>query len=171
MEMDKHKLFMQKALEQAAKALQNGEFPVGCVIVHEDRIVAVGSRENSAGLPNEMDHAEIIALRSLLNSGFAKDPAELVVYSTMEPCLMCFSTLIVNGIRTIVYAYEDAMGGGTNVPLKDLLPFYKEMNVAIIRHIMRKESLDMFVKFFQRTDNLYLHDSYLAHYTLAQHRS
>ena len=162
---------MQKALEQAANALQNGEFPVGCVIVHEDRIVAVGSRENSAGLPNEMDHAEIIALRSLLNSGFAKDPAELVVYSTMEPCLMCFSTLIVNGIRTIVYAYEDAMGGGTDVSLRDLKPFYKDLAISIIPHVMRKESLELFARFFQRKDNLYLHDSFLAHYTLEQYRS
>ncbi len=162
---------MQKALEEAARALQKGEFPVGCVIVHDNRIVAIGSRENSVGIPNEMDHAEIIALRSLLNGGFAENPAELTVYSTMEPCLMCFSTLIVNGIRTIVYAYEDAMGGGTSVALKDLPPFYQEMKVTIIPHILRKKSLDLFAKFFQRTENLYLHDSFLAHYTLEQYGS
>jgi len=168
MEKDRHRQFMQKALDEADKALRMGEFPVGCVIVHNDRIIAVGKRENSQGVPNEMDHAEIIALRSLLNRGFEQNLSELTVYSTMEPCLMCFSTLIVNGIRTIVYAYEDAMGGGTNVPLKDLAPFYKNMEIMIIPHIMRRESLELFVKFFKSSENQYLHDTFLAQYTLNQ---
>jgi tRNA(adenine34) deaminase len=159
---------MKKALLEAEQAFRKGEFPVGCVIVDNDRVVAVGSRENSIGRPNEMDHAEIIALRSLLDGGFDKDPAGLTVYSTMEPCLMCFSTLIVNGIRTIVYAYEDAMGGGTNMPLKDLNPFYKVMEITIIPHILRRESLELFAEFFRRPDNLYLHDTFLARYTLSQ---
>ncbi len=159
---------MQKALMEAKQAYARGEFPVGCVIVHKNRIVSAGSRENSIGKTNEMDHAEILALRSLYQGSFDGEPADLTVYSTMEPCLMCFSTLIVNGIRRIVYAYEDAMGGGTNVPMKVLNPLYKEMEITIIPGILRRESLEIFAKFFNRPDNQYLSDSYLARYTLSQ---
>ncbi len=168
METARHEYFMRQALIEAEQAYQRGEFPVGCVIVSRDVVVSAGRRVNSAGKSNEMDHAEILALRSLLADTDEPDMSGITVYSTLEPCLMCFSTLILNGIRTIVYAYEDAMGGGTNLPLKDLNPFYKDMEVVIIPHILRNESLTLFARFFQNPANRYLQDTYLAEYTLSQ---
>lgn len=168
MDKARHEYFMRQALIEAELAYQRGEFPVGCVIVSRDEVVAVGRRMNSVGKPNEMDHAEILALRSLMENGGGAEMSEFTVYATMEPCLMCFSTLILNGIRTIVYAYEDAMGGGTNLPLKDLNPFYKEMEIKVIGHILRNESLALFARFFRNPENRYLQDSYLAEYTLSQ---
>ncbi len=58
--------FMQAALQQAREALAAGDFPVGCVIEYDGGIVASGRRRNSFGQVNEMDHAEIAALRELL---------------------------------------------------------------------------------------------------------
>ena len=168
MERDTHEYFMLLALKEAERALQKGEFPVGCVIADRDRVVATGRRINSTGSPNEMDHAEIIALRAIPAGGSEADRDRLTVYSTMEPCLMCFSTLILNGIRTIVYAYEDVMGGGTNVPLRDLNPLYAAMEITVIPDVLRRKSLDLFVTFFSSPNNLYWRDSLLARYTLAQ---
>jgi tRNA(adenine34) deaminase len=168
MERSRHAYFMELALREAKQALNSGEFPVGCVIANHDGVVATGRRINSVGVPNEMDHAEIVALRSLLAAGTEGDFGRLTVYSTMEPCLMCFSTLILNGIRTIVYAYEDVMGGGTNVPLKDLNPLYAAMEITVIPGVLRDKSLELFTTFFQRPDNRYWCDSLLASYTLAQ---
>ncbi len=164
----RHEGFMLQALVQAEQALEAGDFPVGCVIVDQHRVVAAGRRINSTGRPNEVDHAEILALRSFLEKGTGTDPAQLTVYSTMEPCLMCFATLILNGIRTIVYAYEDAMGGGTNVPLQDMNPLYRQMKIAVIPHILRRESHALFVRFFGRPENSYWRNSLLAEYTLAE---
>ncbi len=169
--MNEHEHFMQIALEHAEEALAHGEFPVGAVIVHRDRVVASGKRLHTLEQKesvNEIDHAEVLALRSLLAQEVDIDPAELVVYATMEPCLMCFSTLILNGIRRVVYAYEDVMGGGTNLPLTQLNPLYAEMAVMVTPHVLRQQSLQLFQRFFANPENQYWKDSLLANYTLSQ---
>lgn len=166
-----HEHFMRIALGQAEEALALGEFPVGAVIVHRERIVATGQRHHTLAQKesvNEIDHAEVLALRTLLAREEPIDPAELVVYATMEPCLMCFSTLILNGLRHIVYAYEDVMGGGTNLPLSQLSPLYAEMEVVVTSHVLRQQSLKLFQRFFANPENQYWKDSLLANYTLNQ---
>ena len=115
---------------------------------------------------NELDHAELVALRNLLTDHPKIDTSEVTLYSTMEPCLMCFSTLLLNNISTIVWAYEDVMGGGVNLPLKDLKPLYRDMSPEITGRVMREQSLALFKQFFSRPDNKYWKDSLLANYTL-----
>lgn len=167
-----HEKYMQIALDHAKEALAQGEFPVGAVIVHQDRVVASGQRTHSRGgiaAVNEIDHAEIMALRNFLAQETEIAADELLVYATMEPCLMCYSTLLLNGVRNIVYAYEDVMGGGTNLPLAQLNPLYAEMKVNVSSHVLREQSLMLFQKFFANPENLYWKDSLLATYTLNQH--
>ena len=167
--MSNHDTYMREALLEAREALIAGEFPVGCVMVHEKKIISRGRRINSRGPDeNELDHAEIMALRKLLAGRPEIEPSEIIVYSTMEPCLMCYATLLLNGIRTIIYAYEDVMGGGTGLDLNKLAPLYQEMSVAITPHVLRRESLELFKAFFSNQDNSYWHDSPLARYTLSQ---
>lgn len=159
---------MNKALELAKEALSNDEFPVGCVIVHDNKIVAKGSRCNSGVKVNEVDHAEMVALRNLLSTPSKVDLSEVVVYSTMEPCLMCFATLLVNGVTRFVYGYEDAMGGGTSLPLEKLAPLYRDIKLEITPGVLRSNCLELFKQFFSVSGNPYLRDSYLAEYTLKQ---
>lgn len=159
---------MSVALGKARQALIAHEFPVGCVLVHENKIVATGQRLNSSTDANELDHAEIVALRSLLSSHPAINRSQITLYSTMEPCLMCFSALLLNNIHTIVYGYEDVMGGGTNLPLAQLNPLYQKMQVKVIPHILRKDSLQLFKAFFKNQANDYWRHSLLAEYTLNQ---
>jgi tRNA(adenine34) deaminase len=166
-----HKTFMRLALLQAQQALANNEFPVGAVIVAGNEPVATGRRENSRSeTANELDHAEMVALRDLLARRPDIDRQTLTVYSTMEPCLMCYSALLLNGIRTFVYGYEDAMGGGTGLELARLAPLYQAMapQVRILPKILRRESLELFKAFFTSQENNYWQDSLLAEYTLAQ---
>ena len=81
---------------------------------------------------------------------------------------MCFSTLILNNVTTIVYAYEDVMGGGTGLSLDKLKPLYATMDIRIIPDILRAESLQLFKTFFNDEKNNYIRDSLLAQYTLRQ---
>ncbi|MFW5901586.1 MAG: nucleoside deaminase, partial [Thermodesulfobacteriota bacterium] len=97
--------FMEQALAQAGQALEAGEFPVGCVIADGRRVLATGARRGSAGeQPNELDHAEMVALRKLYTAGgFERKTGPLTLYCTMEPCLMCFGAIVLNRIPRIVY--------------------------------------------------------------------
>jgi tRNA(adenine34) deaminase len=167
--MNRDETYMRAALTEARRALDAGEFPVGCIIGHESGLLSRGRRANSRGAAaNELDHAEIAALRRLLNDHPGIAPGEVTVYATMEPCLMCYSTLLLNGIRRIVYAYEDAMGGGTDLDLAGLKPLYRRMQVEIVPNVCRAESLELFRQFFLNPDNGYWQDSLLAAYTSRQ---
>ena len=120
--------FMTAALDQATQALEAGEFPVGCVLVHQYRVIASGQRRGTAaGGRNETDHAEMMALQAYYALENAPDPNEITAFCTMEPCLMCLASLVLSGIRTIVYGYEDVMGGAARcddrrVPASWVLP-------------------------------------------------
>lgn len=161
--------FMEMALDQARKALSQDEFPVGCVIANGNSALASGFRRGSSGEhPNEIDHAEIIAIRQLFKIEKPLKKDELSIYCTMEPCLMCFGAIILAGIRKIVYAYEDIMGGGTGCRLDFLPELYKQSHMKIVPHVLRGPSLKLFKDFFSRPENQYRKDSLLAQYTIAQ---
>ncbi len=164
--------FMRAALAEARLALDAGEFPVGCVLVLDRKtVVGRGHRQNSEGLgANEIDHAEVVTLRTLLMEQPDIDCCcrrRVTVYSTMEPCLMCYSTLLLSGIRRFVWAYEDVMGGGSSLPLDQLAPLYRDMEVELIPSVLRQESLLLFGMFFQRYS--YWQDSMLSRYTLEKY--
>jgi tRNA(adenine34) deaminase len=166
-----HEYYMKEALELAETALKEGEFPVGAVLVYKNEIVATGTRKGTAGdLANEVDHAEITALRNLAGrkefNGINR--REITIYCTMEPCLMCFGAILLSGIGEIVYAYEDAMGGGTKIDPKSLSPLYRERKISVIPGILRSKSLELFKSYFSNSSNSYWKGSLLAHYTIAQ---
>lgn len=160
---------MRHALEEARLALEAGEFPVGCVLVQGETILQSGRRRNSEGAgSNEIDHAEMVVLRALLAEQSGLDFRDITVYSTMEPCLMCYTTLLLSGVRRFVWAYEDVMGGGTDLPLQELAPLYRDMEVELVPDILRRESLSLFARFFQ--NYTYWQDSLIAEYTLARYQ-
>lgn len=161
--------FMRRALAEAQEALTAGEFPVGCVVVHQERIIASGARSGTrAKNRNEIDHAEMVALRDLdaLDADIRHE--DLILYSTMEPCLMCFAALTLSRIGTVVYAYEDVMGGGTQCDFESLPPLYRALKPRVVGGFMRAESVDLFQTFFADPGNDYWQGSLLANYTSEQ---
>jgi tRNA(adenine34) deaminase len=160
---------MVAALDLAKMALAAGEFPVGCVIADGRTIVADGHRTGTAsGSGNETDHAEINALRKLDTPGTNSKRSGLTVYATMEPCLMCFAAIVLSGIGRIVYAYEDVMGGGTGCDRTTMTPLYRDARVMVVPGVLRRNSLELFQRFFRSPESDYWADSPLCRYTLAQ---
>ncbi len=166
-----HELFMELALQHAETAFENGEFPVGCVIVQEGEVIARGLRKGTCidkDFFSEIDHAEIRALKSLETCVREFKPGKAVLYCTMEPCLMCFGAIILSGIKKIVFAYEDPMGGGTSCDLATMTPLYRDAKIQVIPGVLREKSLDLFYNFFNKEKNLYWKHSFLEAYTLEQ---
>ncbi len=162
---------MGAALDQARRALAAGEFPVGCVAAgrEDGRIIVTGARVGTAtARPNEVDHAEMVALRRLAALPDAPPPSAICLYVTLEPCLMCHAAMMLTGISRVVYAYEDVMGGGTACPLDALPPLYVNRRMTIVPHVRRRESLELFQTYFAAPENAYWRDSILARYTLDQ---
>lgn len=165
MNMD-HTHHMQAALDLARTALAQDEFPVGCAMVYKGSVVATGARRGTRKkIPSELDHAEIIALRKLETLAYPIDRKRITVYTTMEPCLMCYGALLISGIEKIVYAYEDAMGGATACDRSRLPPLYRDSGVEIIAGICRQESMELFKTYFSRPGMDYWKGSLLAEYT------
>ena len=162
-----YRYFMKLALGQAEHALAEGEFPVGCVMVYQDKVLVTGSRKGTIRDDrNEIDHAEMVALRRLTEIEDPIDPDKITAFCTMEPCLMCYGALILAGVGEIVFAYEDVMGGGTGCELSRLKPLYKNSPVMVVPGVMRAESLKIFKTYFSNPANSYWKQSLLAEYTL-----
>lgn len=164
-----HQHFMKIALEQAQKALEAGEFPVGCVIADGKTVLATGARQGTLkNRLNETDHAEIVALARLAKLDPAPDRTGLILYSTLEPCLMCLGAALIHGIFRIVYGCEDVMGGAAACDLSVLPPLYSRPSIEITAGVMRTQSLALLKAFFQFPEHAYLKDTLLAKYILGQ---
>ena len=162
---------MGLALEKADTAFKNGEFPVGCVVVLENQVIADSSRLGTSGDRkkfSEIDHAEIICLKKIEKADINDDLSKAVLFCTMEPCLMCFGAIILAGIKKIVYAYEDHMGGATCCDLNQLPFLYKNSKIKVVSGVFREKSLNLFMEFFKKKGNQYWKGSLLETYTLEQ---
>ncbi|KAK5983107.1 hypothetical protein GCK32_003501 [Trichostrongylus colubriformis] len=110
---DSDKKFMERAFQLAEEALENNEVPVGCVFVYHGEEVGRGRNEvNSTKDPTT--HAEMVALRKMESQlpDLRKILHDLVLYVTLEPCIMCASGLYELGISKIVYAAANERFGG-----------------------------------------------------------
>lgn len=165
---DSHEYFMSIALDLARDALKNGEFPVGAILVYDNKIIARGMRTHSRGnAVSEIDHAEINAIKNWIENGKPFFGKKTIIYTTLEPCLMCLGAIYINNIDTIVYAVEDPMGGALKYinQIKNQENTYSlyNRNLEVIPNVLRSEALKLFYEFYQN-DEKYLKNTYLANY-------
>ncbi|WP_051189058.1 nucleoside deaminase [Halalkalibacillus halophilus] len=100
-----HEYFMSEAIKEAKIAGERGDLPVGAVIVHEGKIISRGNNSTKTN-QNRTLHAEMSAINN--HAAFWQQHArECVIYTSLEPCIMCLSTIVMTNIRHIVYAVED----------------------------------------------------------------
>jgi len=96
---------MEEALKEAEEAGKRGDRPIGTVIVHNGTIISRGSNRINT-MDSELAHAEINALNQCA-SYLRKHARECVLYTTVEPCMMCLSSITLANIRNVVFAVED----------------------------------------------------------------
>lgn len=102
--------YMMQAIKEAKKAMEEGEIPVGAVVVLNEKIIARGHNMVER-LNDPTAHAEMIALTSAFNMLGAKYIPEATLYVTIEPCLMCAGALYWSKINKIVYGADDEKNG------------------------------------------------------------
>lgn len=102
-----HEDYMQLALQQARRAYEEGEVPVGAIIVQQGKIIAKAYNQTEK-LTDSTAHAEILALTTAYSFLGSKYLPEATLYVTVEPCLMCSGALYWGKIKEVVFgAYDD----------------------------------------------------------------
>jgi len=102
--------WMEAALEEAESALNEGEVPVGAVVVADDRIVGRGhNRVEALGDPTA--HAEILAIGAACRSLGVPRLTEATMYVTIEPCPMCAGAIVLARLKRLVYGAADPKAG------------------------------------------------------------
>jgi len=105
-----HEWFMRLALDQARAAFDEGEVPVGAVIVHEGRVIAEGHNQRET-LKDPTAHAEMIAITQAAEALGSWRLLDCVLYVTLEPCPMCAGAIVQARIPTVIYGTTDPKGG------------------------------------------------------------
>jgi tRNA(adenine34) deaminase len=101
-----HENFMREALKEAQLAGQAGERPIGAVIVHQGRVIGRGRAQHRAR-HSEIAHAEMNALLQAEQYLQAHNHDGCVIYTTVEPCVMCLGAIVMSNIDHVVYALAD----------------------------------------------------------------
>ena len=105
--------FMKLALEEAKRAANMDEVPIGAVLVHaQTREIAAKACNETITRSDPTAHAEILAIRAVCEKTGAQRIPEYDLYVTLEPCAMCAAAISFARIRRVVFAASDPKGGG-----------------------------------------------------------
>lgn len=138
---------MKAALKEAQKAASEGEVPIGCVIVKDDKIIARG-RNAREKKKHALLHAEMVAIDKACKKLSGWRLWECDLYVTLEPCPMCCGAIINSRIRKVIIGAMDPKAGamGSVVKLTDF-PFNHKPE--IVTGVLENESKDLLKQFFQ----------------------
>lgn len=136
--------FMRMALDEAHKAMERDEVPIGAVIVAGNRVIARGHNLTET-LTDVTAHAEMQAITSAADHLGGKYLTECTLYVTVEPCLMCAGALGWSQIKRIVYGASDDKRGYHTFCEK---PFHKK--TEIIGGVLAEECAKLMTTFFKQ---------------------
>lgn len=145
--MDKDEYYMQKALQQAKKAYIKNEIPIGAIIVKEDKIIAK-SYNKKESKNSSLYHAEMDAIYKA-NKKLGWRLNECTIYTTVEPCPMCMSAIILSRIDRLVYGASDKKTGASDskIKMQDYDLYHK---VEVKSGVLQKEAKDLMESFFKK---------------------
>jgi tRNA(adenine34) deaminase len=140
--------YMKMALEEAEKAGQRGEIPVGAILLQGDRVIAK-DHNRCIELSDPTAHAEILVLRKggeiLRNYRLT----ETVVYVTVEPCPMCVSAMVHGRISRLVFGSLEPKYGAVESKFRLLNNNGLNHRVRVDRGILEKECAEVLRAFFR----------------------
>ena len=141
--MENDEKYMREALEEAQLAADEGEVPVGAVVVARGRVIARGHNMTER-LADPTAHAEMIALTAATEALGGKYLTDCALYVTLEPCPMCAAALAWAQLGRLVYGASDPRRGYARFTPSLLHP-----KTEVVSGILDEESLDLLTAFFQ----------------------
>jgi len=138
-------LMMEAAIAIAWKAIASGSSGVGALLHWRNEILALD--HNQAGETGDLTaHAEMVVIRQAakrLNQMSAAEKAEVTLYTTLEPCLMCLSAISLVGIKRVVYAalVEDAVATdrlAQDINIEKMNPLLTRGSLELIPGVQRE---------------------------------
>jgi tRNA(adenine34) deaminase len=105
-----HEYWMRMALREAERALEMDEVPIGCVIVHDNKVIAKGHNLTEQ-LQDATAHAEMVALTAASSHLKTRYLNDCTLYVTIEPCPMCAGGIVWSRISTLVFGAYDGKAG------------------------------------------------------------
>jgi len=137
---------MREALEEAERGLSEGEGPIGCVIARRiDGAIKVVARGHNRvrALQRKTAHGEIIAFENAEN--LPLDAKDIVLVSTLEPCVMCLGACMEVGVSLIVFGLEAPADNGTRRVKPPESP--DTTSPRIVGGVLAEESRRLFERF------------------------
>lgn len=135
---------MKIAIREAEAALEDGEIPVGAVVVSQNRVIARAHNQTEL-LKDVTAHAEMLAVTAAANNLNNKYLNDCTLYVTLEPCAMCAGALAWAQLGKLVYGAADEKRGFSRHQPNVLHP-----KTVIIGGIMDAVCSDLLKNFFQR---------------------
>lgn len=136
--------FMQQALREAQKAFDDGEVPVGAVVVANNRIIT-RAHNLTETLNDVTAHAEMQAITAAANVLGGKYLTDCTLYVTVEPCPMCAGALRWSQISRIVYGASDEKRGYTQIS-----PFLLHPKTMVTSGVLADDCADLMKRFFSQ---------------------
>lgn len=140
--------YMREAVKQAKKAYALGEVPIGCVIVHDGKIIGRGYNRRNTD-KSTLSHAELAAIRKASRVIGDWRLEECTLYVTLEPCQMCAGAIVQARIPKVVMACMNPKAGcaGSVLNILDMPEFNHQ--VESVRGVMEEECSRMLKTFFK----------------------
>ncbi|NHN33791.1 nucleoside deaminase [Paenibacillus sp. S3N08] len=147
--MQEHIDYMQAAIEEARKAEQLLEVPIGAVVVWQDQIIGRGYnlRETTR---DPLAHAELIAIKQASDYLQAWRLLECKLYVTLEPCPMCAGAIVQSRIPQVIYGTVDPKAGCAGTLMNLLQEERFNHRVDVISGVLQAECSLLLTQFFRK---------------------
>ncbi len=140
--------YMKRALELAIIAESNGDIPVGCVIVHNGKIIGEGYNQVEL-TGNAINHAEIIAINEAIKAYGHKHLLDCELYVNLEPCSMCAGAIVLSRIKKVFFASSDPKTGAGGSIYNILQDNRLNHRCEVEFGLLHDESTEMIKSFFK----------------------
>ena len=142
-------IYMDEALREARKALEQDEVPVGAIVVYKRKVIARAHNQMRM-LKDPTAHAEMIVLTQAASYLKNERLTGAIVYVTVEPCAMCAGALILARVKRLVYGADDPKTGACGSVLDIVRNRKLNHQIEVKRGILAQESRTFLKEFFKK---------------------